>query len=167
MRKYSETIKETMVRKLTNPGGPNTIMLSKEVGIPHQTLSRWVREYGKLGVMEKKSKSSRDWSAKEKLEAVMEANNLEGQELGVYLRHNGLHGADLERWKQEILEGLKSTGRGRPKTDPEIIQLRKQEKTLRKKLRRNERALAEASALLVLQKKTELIWGAAEDEESD
>jgi len=167
MRKYSETIKETMVKKLTIPGGPSCIILSKEVGIPHQTLSRWVREYGNLGVMKKKSKSNKDWSAEEKLEAIMESNKLECHELGEYLRRKGLHSADLERWKQELLEVLKSSGRGRPRKDPEILELRKEKKSLQRDLRRKEKALAEASALLVLQKKTELIWGVHEDEESD
>lgn len=167
MRKYPATIKEAMVRKLTRPGGPSAIRLSKESGIAHQTLSRWVNEYAKLEVMGKKSKSNRDWSAEEKLAAVVEADSLEGEELGAYLRRKGLHGADLERWKQEILQGLQSKACGRPKKDPEIMELRKQEKKLRKELRRKDKALAEASALLVLQKKTELIWGAAEDDESD
>jgi transposase len=165
MRKYSEVVKESMVRKLTSPGGPSAVQLSKEVGIAHQTLSRWVKEYGNLSPMGKKRKRAEDWSAEKKFEAIVEAQSLEGQELGEYLRRQGLHSADLERWKAEILEGLKPKGRGRPRKDPEIFELRKREKALKGELRRKEKALAEASALLVLKKKAELIWGVREDEE--
>jgi len=47
------------------------------------------------------------------------------------------------------------------------VKLQKQEKKLRKELRRKDRALAEASALLILKKKAEAIWGADEDDESE
>jgi len=167
MRKYSEVVKESMVKRMTSPGGLSAVRLSQEVGIAHQTLSRWVKEYGKLGEMGKKTKGVQGWSSEEKLEALLESSHLEGQELGEYLRRKGLHSADLECWKQETLEGLKSVGRGRPKKDPEILELRKDKKSLQRELRRKEKALAEASALLVLKKKAELIWGVSEDDESD
>lgn len=164
---YSETIKEAMVRKLTTPGGPTQAMLSRKVGIPNQTLSRWVKEYGSLYGMKNGSKKHEDWTVEEKFKAVVEAKSLEGQELGEYLRRKGIHSTDLERWEQGLLRGLKSCGLGRPRTDPEIVELKKKEKKLRKELRRKDRALAEASALLVLKKKADLIWGEGEDEESD
>ena len=168
MHKYSEDIKETMVKKLTHPGGPSTTQLAKEVGIPHQTLSRWIREYANVGGMEKKAKSTKDWSVEEKFEALMETGRLEGEELGKYLRQKGLYSTDLERWKEEFVKKTKAAGqRGRPKKDPELIEARKEQKKLRKELRRKEKALAEASALLVLKKKAELIWGEPEDEESE
>lgn len=167
MRKYSEVMKESMVKRIVSPGGLSALKLSKEVGIAHQTLSRWVKEYGKSEEMEKKAKGVQSWSAEEKLEALLEAGYLEGEELGAYLRRKGLHSTDLERWRQETLEGLKSVGRGRPRKDPEIFELQKREKVLQRELRRKEKALAEASALLVLKKKAELIWGVSEDEESD
>ena len=56
------------------------------------------------------------------------------------------HGGEL-RWRQQVLEGLKSSkGRKKDARDTRI-------KELEKELRRKEKALAEAAALLVLKKK--------------
>jgi len=47
LRNYSEEIKSAMVAKLARPYSISAMALSQEVGIPHQTLCRWVKEYGK------------------------------------------------------------------------------------------------------------------------
>lgn len=46
----------------------------------------------------------------------------------------------------------------------ELKKLRDQNKQLQKELRRKEKALAEASALLIMKKKADLIWGVEEDD---
>jgi len=46
----------------------------------------------------------------------------------------------------------------------ELQQERKKTRKLEKELRRKEKALAEAAALLVLQKKAQAIWGDGEDD---
>ena len=69
MSNYPETVKESMVKKLTSPGGPSACTLAQEVGIHQSTLSRWVRDYGMVGkaggVM--KERRPQDWTAEEKL----------------------------------------------------------------------------------------------------
>jgi transposase-like protein len=40
---YSKGFKMSMVQKLTTPGGPSATQLSREVGVPQSTLSRWGR----------------------------------------------------------------------------------------------------------------------------
>ncbi len=160
MNNYPESIKESMVMKLTSPGGPSASVLAQEVGIHQSTLSRWIREYATVGkaggVM--KEKRPQDWTAEEKLEAVLEYENLEEEGRGKYLREKGLHSVHIERWRQQIVEGLKSS-KGRKK-DPRDTRI----KELEKELRRKEKALAEAAALLVLKKKARAIWGDGEDE---
>jgi len=160
MNNYSQTVKESMVTKLTSPGGPSAYALSQEVGIHQSTLSRWIREYATVGkaggVM--KEKRPQDWTAEEKLEAVLEYEKLEEDSRGKYLREKGLHSVHIERWKQELIEGLKaSKGKKKDGRDTRI-------KELEKELRRKEKALAEAAALLVLKKKAQAIWGDGEDE---
>jgi len=46
----------------------------------------------------------------------------------------------------------------------EFQQLKKQSRKTEKELRRKEKALAEAAALLILEKKSQAIWGVGEDE---
>ena len=160
MGEYSDTIKDTMVMKLTLPGAPSANSLASEVGINQSTLSRWVREYAKVGKAGGLMKAIRpqDWAAEEKLNAVLGYEKLEEEERGRYLREKGLHEVYLERWKQQIIEGL--TAAKQTKKDPRDKRI----KELEKELRRKEKALAETAALLVLKKKAQAIWGDREDE---
>jgi hypothetical protein len=89
----------------------------------------------------------------------LEYEKLEEEERGKYLREEGLHEVHIERWKQQIIEGL--TAAKQTKKDPRD---RRRIKELEKELRRKEKALAETAALLVLKKKAQAIWGDREDE---
>jgi transposase len=68
----------------------------------------------------------------------------------------------LEQWKQEAMSV------NRNKLDitvqAEVKRLREENKQLQKELRRKDKALAEASALLILKKKVDTIWGDNEDD---
>lgn len=89
------------------------------------------------------------WRAEEKLAALLEYERLSEEERGKFLRGKGLHEAHLEKWKKEIIEGLKIKPFMGGKNDPQ----RKRIMALEKELRRKEAALAETAALLVLKKK--------------
>ena len=138
MSNYSETVKEAMVLKLTLPGAPNARSLAQEVGIHQSTLSRWVREYAKVGkeggVM--KARRPQDWRAEEKLNAVLEYEKLEEEEQrGKYLREKGLHSVHIERWKAELIEGLKSSKSA--KKDPRDRRIKELEREIRWALRKS------------------------------
>ena len=160
MGEYSDTIKDAMVMRLTSPGAPSASSLAHEVGIHQSTLSRWVRECAKVGQAGgfMKARRPQDWIAEEKLDAVLACEKLDEEERGRYLREKGLHTVHIERWKQELIDGLKASKSG--KKDPR----EKRIKELEKELRRKEKALAETAALLVLKKKAQAIWGDREDE---
>ncbi|HEX5100452.1 MAG TPA: hypothetical protein VFV94_13180 [Polyangiaceae bacterium] len=95
-----------------------------------------------------------EWSAQEKLEAVLEAKRLSEAELGEFLRSRGLHEQQLREWEAAAVESL----RGRKASGKSAEA--KRVKELERELRRKEKALAEAAALLVLRKKAEALWGA-------
>lgn len=160
MSNYSDEFKEAMVTKLTTGSAISAGALSLEVGVPQATLSRWVREYGTVSNEGDSMKKRRpqDWSAEEKLDVVLEYERLKEEQQGQYLREKGLHSVHVERWKQSIIEGLKTK---KPhKQDPQTKKI----KELEKELRRKDKALAETAALLVLKKKAQAIWGDPEDE---
>jgi hypothetical protein len=91
------------------------------------------------------------------MEAVIAYKGMNEQEQGSYLRANGLHSVDLDRWCAEILLALSKKPN---KRDPKDRRIRE----LEGELRRKEKALAETAALLVLKKKAQVIWGDSEDE---
>ena len=163
---YTEAFKESMVVKMMLPGGPRASQLSKEIGVCQPTLSRWKKAYGKVDLMSKGREKRRpqDWSAEERLEALKETSKLGEEELGSYLRREGLHSVQLEQWTREFLEGQKALSAGHPKRRV-VSQEKKKIKELERDLRRKDKALAEVTALLVLKKKADLIWGVVEDEE--
>jgi len=152
-----------MVRRMTGPSSVSARTLARETGIPQQTLSRWLRTAGTVAVMEESNhtpaRRPQDWSPDEILAVITEAAQLSDEDLGAFLRRKGLHEADLDQWRARIVASLERPVR-RSGRSPEARRI----KELERELRRKEKALAEAAALLVLQKKVREIWG---DEESD
>lgn len=163
---YSDGFKARMVRRMAGPEGISANSLSQEVGIGQPTLSRWLRDARRVDGMRDKKKSgqgskSKTWSAEEKLRVVGEAARLTDEELGQFLRSEGVHEATLREWREAAAAGLASTsGTRRNKKSPEA----KRVKDLERELRRKEKALAEMAALITLQKKVQAIWGDGADD---
>ena len=164
MASYSNDLKQTMVAKICSPGGPSAFQLSKETGISPVTLTNWVKKYGDVTFL--KTKITNTFSPLEKFKILSETENFPEQELGEYLRKNGLYSSQLKEWKGEVLNALTDKPPGRPKKDPELAKKDNQIKKLRKDLNRKERALAEQTALVILQKKAQALWGENEEENS-
>ena len=155
-----------MVRRMLGPNAVSANALEQEVGVPQPTLSRWLRETATFAAMEKKhkqpvaaAKRAQDWTPDEKLRAVVETLGLEGEALGEYLRHHGLHRGQLEQWRESAKSGL-----GRPTATPKARGDAKRIKELERELRKKEKALAETAALLVLRKKANALWGDGDDD---
>lgn len=149
---YSERFKAEMVRKMMGPSAMSANRLSKENGIGQPTLSRWLRE-AKLEVMKRSLKSAvrKHWTASEKLRVVLAAAGAGEAGRGELLRREGLHEADLSRFEQELAEAMGNSGKtARTKRDPAD---KKRIQELEREVRRKDKALAEATALVVLSKK--------------
>jgi hypothetical protein len=73
-----------------------------------------------------------------------------------------VHVQHLDNWKKDFLEGASQKSKSKRSLNDSKIQ--KKVHTLEKELLRKEKALAEASALLLLKKKVDAIWG---DQEED
>ena len=93
-----------------------------------------------------------DWTGEEKLAVVMEAQGLTEEQLGGFLRQRGLHKATLDEWREAVERGARAELAGR--TDKQTSSAdAKRLRELERELARKDKALAEAAALLVLQKK--------------
>ena len=166
--KYSTGFKARMVQRLSAPERESGASLSRETGVPQSTLSRWRNQAGRVrvrGVMHEGSMTNdarpgavprrpKDWSAEEKLRFVVKAMTVSDEELGELLRRSGLHEADYQAWKTTMLGALKVPAK-RGSSSKERKKLQK----LERELRRKDKALAETAALLVLQGKTQALWG--------
>jgi len=167
MKPYSDNLKHSMAVKLLTLGGPSALSLSGETGISQGTLSRWVRSYKIKGMVPVKneSRSPKNWNAAERFQALLDSDKLKGSELGIFLRKNGLTTVHLAKWKQELINGAGGSKVGRKPKDPEVKSLEKKLKIANRDLIRKDKALAEVSALLILKKKAQAIWGKDEEEE--
>ena len=169
-KRYTESFKARMVQRLVLPGGPAVKVLSKEVGVAPSSLWEWRKRFGTVGSMasdeaakDLHARRPEDWSVKERLRAVAEAESLSDEELGVFLRREGLHEETLRRveggerprsrWSEDARLRTASCGQAR-------IQV------LEKELGRKERALAAANAVVALQKKVHALWGDEDDDTS-
>jgi len=104
-------------------------------------------------------KDDKKWTAAEKLRVVIEAAKLKDSELGEFLRREGLHEAQLQQWRAEAEAGLTEAAR-KGRRSPEARRIRE----LERELRRKEKALAEASAIIILKKKLAVLWGDEDDD---
>jgi transposase-like protein len=156
---YTQGFKARMIKRMAGPERISATALGREVGVPQPTLSRWLRTEGarKVDAMTNRDRrGGKTWTAQEKLRLVHEASELGSEELGAFLRREGLHEAQLREWAEAVRAAL-STGPQRKggKASPETKRI----KTLERELNRKEKALAELAALLTLKKKLEAIWG--------
>jgi len=107
------------------------------------------------------ARSTREWSPAEKLRVVAMADQLKDAELGALLRREGIHLAQLEQWREEMLTAMGSPLPRRKSPDARRIL------ELERELARKDKALAEVTALLVLRKKLQALFGdSAEEGES-
>ena len=164
---YSSGFKSRMIQRMAGREGISATALSKEVGVCQGTLSRWLRDRARLADMSKKTdrgaSRSRRRTADDKLRIVMEAAGLAGDELGGFLRREGVHEVHLNEWREKVVKAatgaLKDAKRKKSEQTPEARRIRE----LESELRRKEKALAEAAALLILKKKLEALYSEDED----
>lgn len=164
---YSDGFKARMVKRMAGPEGISATALSKEVGITQPMLSRWLRAARSVGGMSN-SKSGDDqgprrksWSVEDKMRILAETAALTDDELGAYLRREGVHEATLHEWKEAAASGLSAASAPkRSKKSPEAKKIT----ALERELRRKDAALAEMAALITLQKKARAIWGDGDDD---
>lgn len=159
--KHSQELRETVTRKVLE-GTRSQELIAEEFGIGRSTIQNWLRQDRSSGASEmpKQERRPEDWTAQERLNALIESSGLSDGELGAWCRGQGLHTHHLERWRREIIEG---PGRGKG-SQSTLRALREENRSLKKELRRKEKALAETAALLVLKKKAAAIWGEPEDD---
>jgi transposase len=158
MTQYSTAFKARVLQRLVGPRAISATRLAAEVGVPQVTLSRWLASARTVPTM---TTPQKQWTGAQKLRVVLAAQGLSETELGALLRREGLHAAQLDEWRAAAEAALEPASRRREKAVPHPDTKRLAD--VERELRRKEKALAEAAALLVLKKKVEGYWGDADD----
>ena len=163
--RYSPERKESVLRKMMPPHNRSIKQLAREEGISEATLYNWRKHAREKGVLMPNADSGPEgWSARDKFAAVVESASLNEHELSEYCRKKGIYPQQLDQWRRACEDANDWDRQANIKLKSEQKSNRKRINELEKQLRRKEKALAEAAALLVLQKKVQAIWTEQEDE---
>jgi transposase-like protein len=161
-RIYVDGFKEQALAKVLGRSDDQSIRsIAADLGMNMGTLRGWM----KRALRDQKNPSgkaiaSADWTPAQRLLALQESHGLGEEALNAWCRERGIFAHNLTQWRTAFCE---STGAaGRREDSEELRQLRLTNMQLQRDLNRKEKALAEAAALLVLQKKYRALW-AAED----
>lgn len=163
--RYSPERKEAVLKKMMPPHNRTIKQLALEEGISEATLYNWRQEARSKGILMPDGDAGPEgWNARDKFAAVLESASLNEQELAEYCRRKGIYPNQLEQWRKACESANDWDRQANIKLKSERKTDRKRIKNLEKELHRKEKALAEAAALLVLQKKLQAIWEDPEDE---
>jgi transposase-like protein len=152
--KYNEAFREQAVQKLLQRGDKTISCIAEELNINVFTLKNWLKQYRPHTMSEHKTtKRPIDWTPEERLQALMASHGMEEADLNAFCRTQGVFPHHLKAWRQAFINGTHPASQA-----PSDKSLRDENKQLKKELQRKEKALAEAAALLVLQKKFQAFW---------
>lgn len=169
--RHSEEFIEQALGKARARGSQTLSQVAAELNMSLGTLKGWLKTSkantaktsGAEALMPEQLPASRSidqWSAAQRMLALHESHGLHGQALHAWCREKGLFEHQLVSWRQAFFAtpepGLAHDARA-SKAELKALQLKHEE--LQRELRRKERALAEAAALLVLQKKFQALLG--------
>jgi transposase len=154
-QKYSEAFIEQAVVKLLSRGKRTVREVALDLNVSYHTAKNWMKRGSpdKAGMSSGKEKRPQDWSAQEQLLALQETHILSGEALQAWCRERGLFAHHLASWKATFCAATKADSGTR-----ELRSLKEENDQLKRELIRKEKALAEAAALLILQKKFRALW---------
>ena len=112
--------------------------------------------------MNSKEKRPKDWTAEQRMSALIETGAMKDEDRSAWCRKNGIFQHNLDQWKKDAVSAMNPKAT-RKQTEKEKA-LRKEISSLKKDLSRKDKALAETAALLVLKKKAQAIWGEPEED---
>jgi transposase-like protein len=152
---YSKAFADQALVKVLSRGDRTVLSVAEELNLNYHTLKNWMRRgsVSKSKGLATKEKRAQDWSAEEQLLALQESHSLSGEALNAWCREHGLFAHHLSGWKTAFCAEGKASPSAR-----ELRVLKDENEQLKRELVRKEKALAEAAALLILQKKFRALW---------
>jgi hypothetical protein len=150
---------EQALVKVYSRGSRTIASVAEDLNLNVYTLKGWMRSRTKVqstGVAglatSGQAKRPQDWKPEEQLLALQQTHGLSEEERNAWCRERGLFAHHLVAWSQALV--APSAGANQL----EMRSLRDENQQLKRELVRKEKALAEAAALLVLQKKFRALW---------
>jgi transposase len=129
--------------------------VAEELNVSYNKVQYWMKiKKSRTAVPEMpKARRPQDWTPEQQLVALHETHTLTGEALQTWCRESGVFTHHLTSWKTAFCADVKL-----PPGLRENRVLKTENDQLKRELIRKERALAEAAALLILQKKFRALW---------
>ncbi len=152
--RYTEAFRKQSMEKVYSRGRRSVKAVAEELNVNPWTLKNWMRTHKEISISKNwmTTKRPKDWSLSERLQMLLESHGLDEEALNAFCREQGIFRHHLQQWRVAFETGTLQLNRS------ELRELKEVNKGLKSELNRKEKALAEAAALLVLQKKYQALW---------
>jgi len=154
---YNEGFRQQALEKVYTRGRRTVKAVAEELNMNPWTLKNWMRAPNQPPTAKERETARRpqDWSLTERLQLLLESHGLDETALHVFCREKGIFRHHLQQWRAAFEAGTTTTSK---ENHAELRELKETNNALARELRRKDKALAEAAALLVLQKKYQALW---------
>jgi hypothetical protein len=162
---YSIEFQEQALSKARQRGTRSVQDVANDLNMAVGTLSKWIGksnrkdDVSKPGTQLPEDLPAQSWSPAQRLLALNQTHAMSATQLHAWCREKGVFEHPLKAWGEAFCSATAPESR---ESRTALRELQVKHDGLQRELRRKEKALAEAAALLVLQKKFQALW---EDEE--
>lgn len=153
---YTKAFRQQALEKVYNRGDRTVQAIADDLNLNTWTLKNWMKLPKETvgSPADLITKRPQDWSLSERFQLILESQGKEEEALHAWCREQGIFPHHLKAWRQAFETGTSETAVSRA----QWRELKASHHALQRELMRKEKALAEAAALLVLQKKYQALW---------
>ena len=153
---YTKAFRQQALEKVYNRGDRTVQAIAEDLNINSWTLKNWMKLPKEMvgSPADLITKRPQDRSLSERFQLILESQGKEGEALNAWCREQGIFPHHLQQWRKAFETGTPESAVSRA----EWRELKVNHQALQRELKRKEKALAEAAALLVLQKKYQALW---------
>ena len=152
---YTKAFRQQALEKVYNRGDRTVQAIADDLNLNPWTLKNWMKlPKEAAGQADLITKRPQDWSLSERFQLILDSQGKEGEPLNAWCREQGIFPHHLQAWRKDFETGTSETAVSRS----EWRELKASHQALQRELKRKEKALAEAAALLILQKKYQALW---------
>ena len=158
---HSTEFQEQALIKVRERGTRSVQDVANELNMPVGTLRKWISKSNRKNVVSTSGTQlpenlpAQSWGPAQRLLALNQTHAMTPIQLHAWCREKGLFEYQLKAWGEAFCSATASESR---EARTALRELQVKHEGLQRELRRKEKALAEAAALLVLQKKFQALW---------
>lgn len=158
---HSTAFQEQALIKARERGTRSVQDVANDLNMSMGTLRKWISKSNQKAASNTYSAQlpenlpAPSWAPTQRLQALLETHAMAPEQLSAWCREKGLFEHQLQSWRDAFCTA--SAGETR-ESKAALRELQVKHEGLQRELRRKEKALAEAAALLVLQKKFNALW---------